>query len=316
MRLFAKGRINKGEKIIEVVSNYDVKSLVISSIKGGVGKTGSTMCLAGAFAEMRPDWNVMIIDCDSQANTSIALGFNPAEHTDNCLLYDIFDDPKNITLEDCLWQTKIPNIYLAPADRGLYQKEAEIQLHGFSAIKETRTILRDKVNEFKMSAKKNWLIMFDTRPDLGIFTLNAYLASDRVIIPVTPDEFAFQGIKIVDKTITDIRNGGYNRDLRVLGIYRSLWEKANSHNTRLAEAELATFTGNAVFNTFIPNHVSVRNAMRERLPVNFHAKYKNTDVSNAFRSLMEEVMGRWNTRVDMTRGSEAGVQEMRRSLSS
>jgi len=263
---------------------YSTTSLAVSSIKGGVGKSSSAVSIAGAYAEMFPDNKVLLIDCDPQGNSSTALGCEEGEKG----MYELFS--ANARLSSVMKQTSIPNLYVVPADPRLLQYQIRLQL-GYSANPRINFLLKDRIEQFKQETKGNWFIIFDTRPDIGIYTLNAFIASDALVCPITPCEFALDAFSLVFDIVEFVNK--YNPSLKLLGVFRSKWDKQSSTNTRLAEEEISKY-GNLVLQATIPNQAAVPNAVRERVPVNYSKGNKNSGVSKAYKALLQEILDRWN----------------------
>lgn len=271
---------------------HTTTSLLVSSIKGGVGKSSSAVSIAGAYSEMFPENNVLLIDCDPQGNSSTALGCGDGEKG----LYELFS--ANARLSAVMKKTSIPNLYVVPADPRLMQYQMRLQL-GYASNPRINFLLRDRIEQFKQEAKGNWFIIFDTRPDIGIYTLNAFIAADALICPITPCEFALDGFSLVFDTVEFVNK--YNPALKVLGVFRSKWEKTNSANTKRAEEEISQY-GSLVLQTVVPNQTAIPNSIRERVPVNYSKGNKHSAVSKAYKALMQEVLDRWN-RMERMAGS-------------
>lgn len=263
---------------------YTTTSLVVSSIKGGVGKSSSAVSIAGAYSEMFPDNRVLLIDCDPQGNASTALGCVDGDKG----LYELFTSGARIS--SVMKKTAIPNIFVVPADPRLMQYQMRLML-GYQANPRINFVLRDSLEQFKRENKGNWFIIFDTRPDLGIYTLNAYIAADALICPITPCEFALDGFSLVFDTVDFVNR--YNPNLKVLGVFRSKWEKVKSVNTKKAEEEISKY-GSLTLQTSIPNQTAIPNSIRERVPVNYSKGNKHSAVAKAYKALLQEILDRWN----------------------
>lgn len=277
---------------------YTTTSLVVSSIKGGVGKSSSAVSIAGAYSEMFPDNRVLLIDCDPQGNASTALGCVEGDKG----LYEMFTGGARIS--SVMKKTAISNIFVVPGDPRLMQYQMRLML-GYQANPRINFVLRDSIEQFKRENKGNWFIIYDTRPDLGIYTLNAYIAADALICPITPCEFALDGFSLVFDTVDFVNR--YNPNLKVLGVFRSKWEKVNSVNTRKAEEEISKY-GSLTLQTSIPNQTAIPNSIRERVPVNYSKGNKHSSVAKAYKALLQEILDRWN-RLDRLAGVMPQVRE-------
>ena len=183
--------------------------ITITNQKGGVGKTTTCASLCGCLSEMGK--SVLAIDLDPQGNLSFSLGADVSGNN-----YTIYNALKQeVELYDIIQHTEICDI--APANITLSACELELTTVG------REHILREQID--KIASEYDY-ILIDTPPALSVLTINAYVASDWLIIPMIPEILSLQGFAQLKETIYAIKKY-YNKMLEVRGIL------LNQYNPRL-----------------------------------------------------------------------------------
>jgi chromosome partitioning protein len=174
------------------------KVLSIVNHKGGVGKTTTTINLGKALK--LAGFKVLIIDFDSQGNTSQCFGnYSPEVQVIDALL-DNVDFPL-VELE--------PNFYLSPSNIKMAYRESDL-VNAIGNEKRLKNKLTQVSEQFDF-------ILIDCPPALNIFTTNALVASDMCIVPLQPEAYAFYGVENLFNRIYEIREHA-NNTLQVKGI--------------------------------------------------------------------------------------------------
>ena len=223
-----------------------MKARVISvdNQKGGVGKTTTAVNLATIFAVM--DKKVLIIDIDSQGNTSSGLGIKQAER--KVTSYNVFSGLNSI--QDAILATEVPNLSIVSANTNLAAIELDL-IH----LKNYENILVEKLEEIKNAFD---YIIIDCPPSLGLITLNALVACDEVLIPMLCDFYSLEGLSHLLKTV-EIVEKKMNPGIKIGGILFTMYDKRNKL-TEQVENDVRACLGKLVYKTTIPRNVKVSEA--------------------------------------------------------
>ncbi|MCC8461525.1 MAG: ParA family protein [Candidatus Megaira endosymbiont of Carteria cerasiformis] len=223
-----------------------MKARVISVVnqKGGVGKTTTAVNLATIFAVMGK--KVLIIDIDSQGNTSSGLGIKQAER--KVTSYNVFSGLNSI--RDAILATEVPNLSIVSANTNLAAIELDL-IH----LKNYENILVEKLEEIKNAFD---YIIIDCPPSLGLITLNALVACDEVLIPMLCDFYSLEGLSHLLKTV-EIVEKKMNPGIKIGGILFTMYDKRNKL-TEQVENDVRACLGKLVYKTTIPRNVKVSEA--------------------------------------------------------
>ncbi len=281
--------------------------IAFANQKGGVAKTTSVASLAGALVYNNQD--VLVIDLDSQANLTLALGKNPAR-VRSAISEVLFNSG---ALTSVSRETRVPGLDLAPSDSGMelaerflpVRKNYETILR--SAIQEIATIRPASIsslNKCEMDSSpspevthlpKNCrelhprpiydFIILDCPPSMGAVTMNAINAADLLIIPTQPEYFSAHALRSMMATIQQIRNT-VNPNLA----YRILITMFDQRNRihRQVENQIRNTFAEGVFETTIGIDTKLRESALEGLPI---THYRNQSRSSLqYQSLAQELV--------------------------
>lgn len=245
----------------------------ICNQKGGVGKTTTAINLSTALA-IGSGFKVLIIDFDPQANTTTGLGVMKTN-----LEYTVYEFLNGQLAEKVIIETKVKNLYLMPSSISLCGAEIELIE---SQDREFR--LKKRLEETALS---NYSIIFiDTPPSLGILTVNALVATEKVIVPVQCEYYALEGLVDFLNTLNLIKQR-LNPGLDILGILLTIAD----YRTKIAsdvENEIRHKFGEKVFHTVIHRNVRLAEAPSYGLPIEL---YEPKSVgANCYRELAKEIL--------------------------
>lgn len=177
--------------------------LAIANHKGGTGKSTGTCNIGAGLA--KEGKRVLLIDLDAQANLSMSFGIrNPSKHVYGAMRGKYPLSAAVVSIGD--------NLSLAPSVLDL--SAAEIELASESG---RELILRELLEPLKESYD---FVLIDCSPNLGLLTLNAFAAAQRVIIPLQLEYFAAQGLATLESVVSKIQRR-LNPSLEVGGVFVS-----------------------------------------------------------------------------------------------
>ncbi len=229
------------------------KIISVANQKGGVGKTTTTVNLSTILAKKGK--KVLLIDTDPQGNATSGLGI---EKESDLSTYDLLIT--DVAAEDIIQETAIKNLYITPSNMNL--AGAEVQLVSMMS-REQR--MKEKLDVIK---NKFDYILIDCPPSLGLITLNAFTASDSVLIPVQCEYYALEGLGQLLNTVELVRKH-LNKNLYVEGALLTMYDiRTNLANQVVREVK--RFFQNKVYKTVIPRNVKVSEAPSYGMPITIY----------------------------------------------
>ena len=229
------------------------KVISVANQKGGVGKTTTAVNLCALLAKKNK--KILLIDTDPQGNATSALGI---EKEVEFSTYDLLitDTP----IGDIIQKTPIKNLDISPSNINL--AGAEVQLVSMMS--------REQRMKEKLDAVKDEYdyVIIDCPPSLGLITLNAFTASDSVLIPVQCEYFALEGLGQLLNTVELVRKH-LNKNLYIEGALLTMYDiRTNLANQVVREVK--KFFQNKVYKTVIPRNVRVSEAPSYGMPISVY----------------------------------------------
>lgn len=250
------------------------KMIAVANQKGGVGKTTTSINLSACLAEKGK--KVLLIDIDSQGNTTSGLGFekNDIKNTIYEVLRDEIDvEEAVVKIENCF-----DNLFLIPANRNLAGAEIEL-----ITAENMQFILKEKLEKIRDDYD---FIILDCPPALGMLTVNAMTASDTVLVPIQCEFYALDGLSQLIYTINLIQKN-LNPNLRMEGVVFTMFDARTNLSLQVVENVKDNLQQN-IYKTIIPRNVRLAEAPSHGLPINLYDK-KSTG-AEAYGLLAEEVI--------------------------
>jgi len=223
-------------------------TFVVANQKGGIGKTTTATTLAGILAKKK---KTLFIDADPQGNSTSTY---QAVIEDQATLYDVMVDSDKLPLEDAIQH--MPNGDIVASDPLL--SKAEKMLDGDV---EGLYRLKDAIEELEGYD----YIVIDTAPSLNVILYNCLIAADQVIIPVTADTYAMQGLQQLYDTIKAVQRR-QNPELSIAGLLLVKFAgRANlEKNIQKELEELADSMHTKLFQTAIRECVKTKEAQTQK----------------------------------------------------
>lgn len=235
---------------------------VVANQKGGIGKTTTATNLAGILNKSA---KTLLIDADPQGNSTATY---EAKIEDVATLYDVIIDDERLPIEDAIQHT--PNGDIVASDPLLSKAEKMLDgdVEGLYRLKDAI----DALDGYEY-------VVIDTAPSLNVILYNCLIAADSVIIPVTADSYAMQGIDQLNETIKAVKRR-QNRNLQIAGLLLVKYAGRSNLERDLKEeiSNNAKQMGTKLFDTAIRECVKTKEAQEKKKLLIDYAPSCNTCV--------------------------------------
>lgn len=259
----------------------------IMNQKGGVGKT-TTVINIGVYLATA-GFKVLLIDLDPQANLTSGLGLNvPNESNEPDItgrqskfrtIYDVLVNKSKIS--EVFLSTPFSNLFVLPS--GIELSGAEVEM---VSVLSRESVMKNALQEVKDQYD---FIMIDCPPSLGILTINALVAAEKVLIPIQCEYFALEGLGQLMNTIKLIR-ANLNPTLDVGGVILTMFDNRTNLSRDVAK-EVKVFFNDLVFDTIIPRNIRLSEAPSHGLPI---SQYDPSSTgAKAYQDLSDEIIKRF-----------------------
>lgn len=244
----------------------------LANQKGGVGKTTTAVNLGADLATQGK--KVLLVDADAQGNATSGVGLSKQKINKD--VYDVLVNEEPI--ENVILHSSHQNLDIVPATIQL--SGAEIELTPMMA-RETR--LKSALDS--ISDQYDY-ILIDCPPSLGLITINAFTASNSILIPVQSEYYALEGLSQLLNTIGLVQKH-FNPNLKIEGVLLTMFDSRTNLGAQV-NSEVRKFFKDKVYTTVIPRNVRLSEAPSHGLPIiDYDAKSKGAKV---YMELTKEVL--------------------------
>lgn len=223
----------------------------VANQKGGVGKTTTTVNLGACLAYYGK--KILLVDIDAQGNATSGLGVRKAD-----VEKDIYDILVNETpVEEVVLETSRENLWIVPATIQLAGAEIELttQMARESRLKQALAKVSDDYD----------YILIDCPPSLGHLTINAFTASDSILIPVQCEYYALEGLSQLLNTVRLVQKH-FNPDLKIEGVLLTMLDARTNLGYEVVD-EVKKYFRERVYKTIIPRNIRLSEAPSHGLSI-------------------------------------------------
>ncbi|HYE12234.1 MAG TPA: AAA family ATPase [Patescibacteria group bacterium] len=241
-----------------------MKIISVANQKGGVGKTTTTLNLGMALIEQ--GYKVLFIDLDPQASLTISIQLEP--HTLNKTIYNVLKE-ENIKTAILADRDKF---FFLPSNIDLAAAELELvsEIGRESKLKDALEPIK---NEYDY-------VLIDCPPSLGLLSVNAFVASDYVIIPMACEYLALRGYNLLQNTIKKVSR--LNPKIEIMGVLPTMYQNTIHHKEILEELR----SNHKVFSTIIKRSIKFSDCILAGVGMNEFDK----EIAEYYNQLAQEVI--------------------------
>lgn len=226
--------------------------IAVANQKGGVGKTTTVYNVGAIAAEL--GFKTLLVDLDPQAALTASLGLQPNRLSTSIyhLLLAKELDPEKVVVSNIR-----PNLDALPANKDLVRSDIELsqQIGREYLLQESLYPLKSEYD----------LILIDNGPSLGVLTVNALTAADKVLIPLVCEYLALRGMGMLIDLVRQVRDQT-NPKLKILGVIINMYDPASLHSREVYEEAKRIF-GHYVFEPPIPKSARFAEAAATQRPL-------------------------------------------------
>ena len=249
-----------------------MRTFAILNMKGGVGKTTTSINLSACLAEKGK--RVLVIDTDPQGNTTSGFGIDK-NNLDNTIYELILGE---CTIRDCIISDVVKGVSVLPSNVNL--AAAEIELIG---VEKKEYILKNEVDYVKDDYD---FIIIDCPPSLNMLTINSMTTADSVLVPIQCEYYALEGLSQLIHTINLVKER-LNPDLTMEGVVFTMYDSRTNLSMQVVE-NVKQNLSQKVYKTLIPRNIRLAEAPSYGQPINLYDG--KSAGAEAYMQLADEVI--------------------------
>ena len=251
-----------------------MKVISITNQKGGVGKTTSAINISFYLAKM--GYKVLIVDFDPQGNATSGLGVD--KNSLGSTMSDVISG--SVVLKDVILETEFHKLKLAPSTPILANTEIELANVGgrFSRLREALKTVSDEFD----------YVILDCPPSLSLLTVNSFIASDFLILPVQAEFYAMEGLGQLLESMKLVKKG-MNPNIELLGVLPTMVDSRTTLSGQVYE-EIKRFFPGKVFSTPVPRNIRLAEAPSHGVPIGVYDRFSKG--ARAYKSITKEIVKR------------------------
>jgi chromosome partitioning protein len=276
MRTFGPAESLESPRRIHYTCFVPARVIAVANQKGGVGKTTTAVNLSACLAAVGR--RILLFDLDPQANATSGVGL---EKTEGGSAYRPLLGEGGLL--DKIRPTAFERLEIIPSEVDMCGADIELA-RSENHLQRVAMALQPVLESGRFE-----LVIIDCPPSLGILTLNAFAAADSLLVPLQCEYYALEGISMMTRILSQLRDNGVNPRLELIGVLMTMFDGRTKLSQQVV-SEVREHFGDRVFETVIPRATKLAEAPSFGKPIIHYDQYNPG--SAAYEVLAQELLGR------------------------